>query len=73
MQKIGGMFLLMILSNYPQDVITSFSKILKPFAKHCVSSPNGDCRAYGRKALLIWQQIDPHNSERVFHSVEQAV
>lgn len=53
-QKIGGMFLLDILCTYPRDVIGSLSAILKPFAKHCVSSPNADCRAFGRKALLVW-------------------
>ena len=69
-QKIAGMMLFMIMSNYPRDFITSLTQCLLPYAKHCVSNPNGDCRAFGRKALLIWQQIDPHHSERVFHGIE---
>ena len=67
------MLLLTIMSNYPRDFILSLSSVLLPYTKHCVSNPNGECRAYGRKALLIWQQIDPNNSERVFHSIEQSM
>ena len=49
------MMLLTIMSNYPRDFILSLSSVLLPYTKHCVSNPNGECRAYGRKALLIWQ------------------
>jgi len=34
---------------------------------------NGDCRTFGRKALLIWQQIDSQNSERIYHGLDQAI
>ena len=55
MQKVSGMLLFTIVANYPRDVIISLQAILRPFAKHCVSNPNGECRANGRKALMIWQ------------------
>ena len=48
-----------IVQNYPVDFVRGLSGILRPFVKHCVSNPNGDCRAMGRKALMIWAQIDP--------------
>ena len=66
-QKCSGLILLEILANYPRDFLLSISNVLKPFVLHCVKNPNGECRAYGRKALMIWQQIDPGSSERVFH------
>lgn len=66
------MFILEIVSIYPSEVIRSISSILKPFMKHCITNQNGECRALARKALLIWQQIDPANSERIFHAVDQA-
>lgn len=66
------MFLLEIVSIYPSEVINGLSGILKPFIKHCMTNQNGDCRTFARKALLIWQQIDPANSERIFHGVDQA-
>lgn len=67
------MFLFEIVSIYPQDVILSIASVLKPYMKYCIQNPNGECRAFGRKALLVWQQIDPHNSERVYHSIDQAM
>ena len=67
------MFLLEILSIYPREVIKSLYGVLKPFMKHCLHNSNGDCRNLGRKALLIWQQIDPPNSERIFHGIDQAI
>ena len=53
--KSAAMFLLEIVSIYPRDFVCSMSTVLKAFSKHCVQNPNGDCRAMGRKALLIWQ------------------
>ena len=53
-QKISGMILFMLMANYPRDFINSMSSVILPFMKHCVSNPNGECRANGRKALLIW-------------------
>ena len=35
-QKVGGMFLLDIVSNYPRDFLASISAILKPYVKHCI-------------------------------------
>jgi len=67
------MFLFEIVTICPDDVILSLASVLKPYMKHCLQNPNGDCRALGRKALLVWQQIDPQSSERVFHSIEQAM
>ena len=67
------MFLLEIMTIYPAEFIRSLAGVLRPFVKHCVTNPNGDCRALGRKALLVWQQIDPESSERVFHGIEQAM
>lgn len=72
-QKISGMFLLEIVSIFPRDTILSLAALFRGYMKHCVTNQNGDCRAFGRKALLIWQQLDHDNSERVFHGVEQAV
>ena len=69
-QKVSGIFLLEIVSNFPRDFLASISAILKPYVKHCITSANAECRAHGRKALLVWQQIDPQNSERIFHGVE---
>ena len=54
-QKCGGMLLLEILQTYPKDFILGNKAVLKPFIKHCVTNPNGDCRTFGRRALLIWQ------------------
>ena len=70
--KCAGMFLLEIVSIYPAEVIQSISQILRPLMKHCITNPNGDCRALARKALLIWQQVDAHSSERIFNEVDQA-
>lgn len=71
-QKQAAMFLLEIVSIYPRDFIRSMASTLKPYFKHCLKNQNGDCRALARKALLIWQQVDPSNSERIFHAIEEA-
>ena len=71
--KQAAMFLYEIVSIYPRDFVLSIANILKGFMKHCVQNQNGDCRSLGRKALLIWQQIDPSNSERIFHQIDSAM
>jgi len=70
--KMAAIFLLEIVSIYPRDFIRSLASTLKPFFKHCLQNQNGECRGMARKALLIWQQLDPASSERIFSGIDEA-
>ena len=64
-------YLYIILTVYPIDVIAKVGpEVVQTYLSQCINNPSAETRTIGRKAFLLWQNIDEGSADQLFNTLD---
>lgn len=66
-------YLFVIVTIYPfEGVLDRNGSHIEKYLKCCITNPNSEARANGRKAFLVWQRIASEGAQILFGQLDYA-
>lgn len=64
----------MFLCLYPYEgVLDRYVQVITTYLHQCLANANAEARSIGRKAFLIWQQLNQEQANNLFGTLDYAV